>query len=89
MTANIVMEMAMQRIWYREALLGTAVVLFVFDPDINLSFLAFEKEADHAAQSINKAGEKGWLLIAEIRFAFSGGTGNAFCGDYTGSCWFL
>lgn len=46
MTANIVMEMGYAADLHREALLGTAVVLFVFILIINLSFSALKRRED-------------------------------------------
>ena len=46
MTANIVMEMGYATDLHREALLGTAVVLFVFILIINLSFSLLKRRAD-------------------------------------------
>ena len=46
MTANIVMEMGYAADLHREALLGTAVVLFVFILLINLCFSALKRRAD-------------------------------------------
>ena len=46
MTANIVMEMGYATDLHREALLGTAVVLFVFILIINLSFSFLKRRAD-------------------------------------------
>ena len=46
MTANIVMEMGYAADLHRQALLGTAVVLFVFILIINLCFSALKRRAD-------------------------------------------
>ena len=46
MTANIVMEMGYAADLHREALLGTAVVLFVFILIINLCFSMLKRRAD-------------------------------------------
>ncbi len=46
MTANIVMEMGYAADLHREALLGTAVVLFIFILIINLCFSALKRRAD-------------------------------------------
>ena len=46
MTANIVMEMGYAADLHREALLGTAVVLFIFILIINLCFSVLERRAD-------------------------------------------
>ena len=53
MTANIVMEMGYATDLHREALLGTAVVLFVFILIINLSFSLLKRRAD-LMQAINQ-----------------------------------
>ena len=46
MTANIVMEMGYATDLHREALLGTAVVLFVFILIINLCVSALKRRAE-------------------------------------------
>ena len=46
MTANIVMEMGYAADLHREALLGTAVVLFIFILIINLCFSVLKRRAD-------------------------------------------
>ena len=46
MTANIVLEMGYASGLHREALISTAVVLFVFILIINLSFMALKRRAD-------------------------------------------
>ncbi|MCW1061025.1 phosphate ABC transporter permease subunit PstC, partial [Streptococcus anginosus] len=44
MTTNIVMEMGYSSGLHREALIGTAVVLFIFVLIINISFSLLHKE---------------------------------------------
>ena len=46
LTANIVLEMGYASGLHREALIATAVVLFVFILIINLSFMALKRRAD-------------------------------------------
>ena len=46
LTANIVLEMGYASGLHREALISTAVVLFVFILIINLSFMALKRRAD-------------------------------------------
>ena len=46
MTANIVLEMGYATDLHREALIATAVVLFVFILIINLSFSALKRRAE-------------------------------------------
>lgn len=44
LTTNIVMEMGYSSGLHRQALIGTAVVLFIFILMINISFSALQKE---------------------------------------------
>ena len=46
MTSNVVLEMGYASGLHREALIATAVVLFVFILLINLSFSALKRRAD-------------------------------------------